>query len=166
MAKGESQDTTTHGLNGAVPSGVRFGVSVTRYELGFSMVTGSDGVLLAPTINLTYLSSGGLGFDFSASCLREDAYYSFYGVAATAGLVYGIPKTALLIEGGLRHVGGQDGDGGHSNASGPYLGIGAILRVHNYYGIRVDLSGHRLSRFLGTSLGMSIGIGVMILPKP
>lgn len=156
----------THGLNGATPNGVRFGVSVSRYEPGFSMVTGSDGIMMAPTLNLAYLPSSGVGLDFSVSYLTEDAYYSFSGIAATGGVVYRVPKTALLIKGGLSHFRGQDGDGGTSKASGPSLGIGTMLRINNHLGLRVDLSGHHLRRFPGTSFGLGLGFGITFLPKP
>lgn len=159
---------TSHGfsLNGARPHGFRIGLAATRYDFGYDLGIRSEGTLLTPSLDVTYLGAAGFGVSASASYLKEEAAYSFFGFAARLGVAYRVPRTFVLLKAGWSHFGGADGDGGTEKGSGPYLGGSTILRLNDHIGIWGEAAVHFWADAQNDRpTGWSISIGMAILPK-
>lgn len=91
-----------------------------------------DEALQGPTMYLSRLNPGGIGFDFGLSYIMPAGFYHYKGLSASLELTYGLPVTPvtlLMLKGGAIACAGGDSDGSGGGGVGFSPGIGLMHRL-------------------------------------
>lgn len=107
---------------------------------------GSNGpvvdTLWGPSLSLSRLHPGGIGFDFGLTYTLPTGWERFKGIAADAAITYGFPvtpSTLLLLEGGMVAYIGVGSDF-HSGDVAVRPGIAVVQHLTHPFALRVDVA--------------------------
>lgn len=122
--------------------------------------------LFGPSLQVTRLAPGRLGFEGAITYVTPTGFYDFSGLALDLGFAYAVPvgtRPLLLLESGLTLLAGGDSDGGGGAAAALAPGTGLVVPVAGRLGIRLGISPRLwLTEHRGITFGASAGI--LLLP--
>jgi hypothetical protein len=125
-----------------------------------------DRTITGPSVNVFWLTSGGLGFDAAFTYLPPTGFHDLRGGVADLGMAFGIRRgaTALLLRAGASATAAGNTTGGYMAGAGAYGGVGVLTAVGGRIALRADVLGR--SHLVGqTPRVLGISAGAVLLPR-
>ncbi|MDX1438595.1 MAG: hypothetical protein R3284_01715 [Rubricoccaceae bacterium] len=129
-----AQNSSTAEIDSWAIGPAGFGLLWTDEEASFDHLAGVG-------LQVAYINTDGIGFDFQGSYFFPSGFYGIRGLSGVLAVTYGIPTNVVpvLIETGAVGLAGGDSDGSVGAGAGPALGVGTALRLGRKVALQSDI---------------------------